>query len=49
MSALDERKSLDAAVTAWRRVVFGQRQSIRRPQPPTPQATPPEEKREQAS
>ena len=34
MTAVDERRALEKAVTSWRRVVTGQRQSIRRPQQP---------------
>lgn len=34
MAAADERRALEKAVTSWRRVVAGQRQSIRQPQQP---------------
>jgi len=38
MTAGSERRALDKAVTSWRRVVAGQRQSIRRPQVALPAA-----------
>jgi len=38
MTAGSERRALDKAVTSWRRVVSGQRQSIRRPQVALPAA-----------
>lgn len=38
MTARSERRVLDKAVTSWRRVVAGQRQSIRRPQEALPAA-----------
>jgi len=38
MTAADERRALEKAVTSWRRVVTGQRQSIRRPQQALPAA-----------
>lgn len=34
MAAGEERRALERAITAWRRVTFGERQSIRRPQQP---------------
>lgn len=36
MGAGKERRALERTITAWRRVVFGERQSIRRPQEGTP-------------
>ncbi|MBA7703810.1 hypothetical protein ES703_112604 [subsurface metagenome] len=45
MTAGKERRALDKAVTSWRRVVSGQRQSIRRPQ----QALPAARREEEAS
>lgn len=45
MPALDERQALDRAVAAWRRIVFGQRQSIRMPQQPAPTPPPQEQPR----
>lgn len=44
MAAPEERKHLDRAVGALRRIVFGERQSIRTPQKPTPQADQPKPK-----
>lgn len=38
MAAGKERRALERTITAWRRVVFGERQSIRRPQQPLPAA-----------
>jgi len=38
MSAADERKALDNVITNMRRIVTGQRQSIRRPQQALPAA-----------
>lgn len=43
MTAGKERRALDKAVTSWRRVVAGKRQSIREPLEPAPAARPEEE------
>lgn len=49
MPVEEELKALDQARQAWRRIVFGQKQSIRRPQARTPASRgEQEERREQA-
>ena len=41
MGAPEEKQHLDRAVTALRRIVFGERQQITKPQQPSPQAQKP--------